>query len=263
MKIRPIIVGMISLGVAVSLYAQEHTIDKIPDGFIPKQRLPNSLKIIHQAPQPGSPRQQLDDAVAAAARKLNTTPRFALAAKDATMRFPEAVNNFACATGKVISKEKTPHLFKLMILSGIDAGLSTYKAKKSYQRIRPFMLNNAPICTPKWQEKLKHNGSYPSGHSARGWAWALILAELLPQRADAILARGRAYGESRIICNVHWYSDVLAGRTIGASAVALMHDNPKFIEGMKAAKEELAKAPAPDAKMCEKEAEILSRFPLF
>ncbi len=42
-----------------------------------------------------------------------------------------------------------------------------------------------------------------------------------------------------------------------------MHDNPKFIEGMKAAKEELANAPAPNAKMCEKETEILSRFPLF
>ena len=44
-----------------------------------------------------------------------------------------------------------------------------------------------------------------------GWAWALILSELAPDRADAILARGLAYGESRAVCGVHYASDVEAG----------------------------------------------------
>jgi len=262
MRIKPLFIAL-SLTLSTGLHANKKEIEKLPDGYIKKEALPDSVRIVPKAPEPGSARQKLDDAIAEAALKLNTTPRFALAAKDATMHFPEAPNSFACAMGKLVSKEKTPRLYHLLKRSGVDAGYATRKAKHTYNRMRPFTLNNAPICTPQWQEELRHNGSYPSGHTSLGWAWALILAELVPERADAILARGRAYGESRIICNVHWYSDVLAGRMMGASAVALMHNNPEFIADMKAAKEELAKSPAPDAKMCEKEAEILSKFPLF
>jgi membrane-associated phospholipid phosphatase len=32
--------------------------------------------------------------------------------------------------------------------------------------------------------------SYPSGHASIGWAWALALAELVPDRANAIFSRG-------------------------------------------------------------------------
>ncbi|OQX50054.1 MAG: phosphatase, partial [Epsilonproteobacteria bacterium 4484_20] len=229
-----------------------------PDGYIKKEALPNSVTIVPEAPLPGSPRQKLDDAIAKEAVKLNRTARFELAARDATMHFPEAPNSFACAMGKMVSKEKTPRLYRLLKRSGVDAGYATRKAKHAYNRMRPFTLNNAPICTPQWEKELRHNGSYPSGHTSLGWAWALILSELLPEKADAVLARGVAYGESRIICNVHWYSDVVAGRMMGASAFALMHDNPEFIADMKAAKAELAAAPAPDAKMCQEEIEALS-----
>jgi len=248
----------LSLTIATGLHAHKKEIEKLPDGYIKKEALPDSVRIVPKAPAPGSPRQKLDDAIAAEALKLNTTPRFKLAAQDATMHFPEAPNSFACAMGKMVSKEKTPRLYHLLKRSGVDAGYATRKAKHTYNRMRPFTLNNAPICTPQWQEELRHNGSYPSGHTSLGWAWALIFAELVPEKADAILARGVAYGESRIICNVHWYSDVLAGRMMGASAVALMHNNPEFIADMKAAKEELANAPAPDPKMCEAEDKALS-----
>jgi membrane-associated phospholipid phosphatase len=39
---------------------------------------------------------------------------------------------------------------------------------------------------------LGKQGSYPSGHSAAGWAWALVLAEVAPVRAEAILERAAA-----------------------------------------------------------------------
>jgi acid phosphatase (class A) len=68
----------------------------------------------------------------------------------------------------------------------------------------------------------------------------LILSEIAPERADPILARGRAYGESRIICNVHWYSDVVAGRFMGAAVVARLHADPAFEAELKAAKAEVA-----------------------
>jgi acid phosphatase (class A) len=258
MQIKPLILTLSLMALTPLLCANDSHIQKLPDGYIKKEALPDSVAIVPKAPAPGSPRQKLDDAIAQAAIKLNTTPRFALAAKDASLHFPEAPNSFACAMGKQFSKEKTPRLIHLLKRAAVDAGYATNKAKITYNRIRPFTLNNAPICTPEQAKALRHNGSYPSGHTALGWAWALILSELVPQRANAILARGRAYGESRIICNVHWYSDVVAGRMMGAAAVALMHNNPEFIADMKAAKAELATAPAPDEKMCREEAEALA-----
>ena len=87
---------------------------------------------------------------------------------------------------------------------------------------------------------LEKDGSYPSGHTAVGWAWALILTEIAPDRTDAILARGRAYGESRNVCNVHWHSDVVQGRLLGASTVARLHAEPAFRADLEEAKAELA-----------------------
>ena len=120
-----------------------------------------------------------------------------------------------------------------------DIGLASYSAKNAYQRERPFMVTDTPVCTPQDEAALREDGSYPSGHTAIGWGWALILTELAPDRAEAILARGRAFGESRNVCNVHWYSDVVAGRLVGAGAVARLHADDEFVKVMGAARTEL------------------------
>jgi len=155
---------------------------------------------------------------------------------------PKAADTFSCALGIPITERNTPHLYMLLRRTLADAGLSTYTAKNHYQRRRPFMVNNAPICTPEEEEKLRKDGSYPSGHTAIGWAWALILTEIAPEQADAILACGRAFGESRVVCNVHWHSDVVAGRFMGAATVARLHADPGFRAEIEAAKRELEAA---------------------
>jgi acid phosphatase (class A) len=123
-----------------------------------------------------------------------------------------------------------------------DAGLAPYAAKNAYQRERPFMVNGEPTCTPDDEEALRKDGSYPSGHTAIGWGWALILSELSPDRAEPILARGRAFGESRNVCNVHWHSDVVAGRLAGAAAVARLHANDEFLAALAAARADIDRA---------------------
>ena len=143
-----------------------------------------------------------------------------------------------------------------------DAGLSTYTAKDHYKRTRPFMASKTPICTPNEQAVIEKDGSYPSGHTAVGWTWALLLTEIAPERTEVILARGLAYGESRNVCNVHWYSDVVQGRVIGASAAARLHAEPEFRADLAAAKSELAAVRAKGAKPtrdCAAEAAALAR----
>ena len=136
--------------------------------------------------------------------------------------------------------------------------------KDQYQRTRPFMVNKEPTCTPDEEAHLTKDGSYPSGHTAIGWAWALILSEVAPDRADAIFARGRAFGESRVICNVHWNSDVVEGRLVGAAAVARLHSDPAFRAEMKAAKAELAAVRSKGLKPtrdCQAESDALVHHP--
>ncbi len=74
--------------------------------------------------------------------------------------------------------------------------------------------------------------SYPSGHSSIGWAWALVLTEVAPDRGDLLLQRGRAFSQSRAICGAHWQSDIEAGRLVGSATVARMHASPVFLAQM-------------------------------
>ena len=175
--------------------------------------------------------------------------------------FPLAADTFSCALGIPITEKDTPHLYLLLRRTLADAGFSTYYAKSHYQRQRPFVVNDEPICTPEEKEFLVTNGSYPSGHTAIGWAWALILSEVAPDRATAILLRGRAYGESRIVCHVHWYSDVVAGRMMGAATVARLHADPGFRADLEKAKSEFAAQRFRGVKPtrdCQAEADALS-----
>jgi len=231
-------------------------------GYLQPEVLPNSLALIPPPPAEGSSALALDEEVSRKNLALRGTPRWDLAAKDAELMFPQAADTFSCVLDAPITEQDTPHLYMLLRRTLADAGLSTYTAKNQYQRTRPFMKNKDPICTPDEEELLKKDGSYPSGHTAIGWAWALILTEIAPDRADAILARGRAFGESRNICNVHWHSDVLEGRFMGSAAVARLHADPAFRAEIEAAKAELAAVRAKGLKPtrdCKAEADALAQ----
>jgi len=136
------------------------------------------------------------------------------------LKFPQAAEAFACALGARITEQETPHLLMLLRRTLVDAGGATYRAKNHYQRPRPFVEFHEGSCTPEQEKRLSKDGSYPSGHSALGWAWGLVLAEIAPERSNALLQRGYAFGQSRGICGVHWQSDIVAGREVAAAAFA-------------------------------------------
>ena len=213
----------------------------ILEGYLSEDDILNSLKLVPPPPQEGSVAYQLDQEIAAKYVAMDDDARKAQATKDAVLSFPEATEAFNIVLDIKISEENTPHLYMILRRTLADAGLSTYAAKNHYQRQRPFMVNNAPTCTPEEEEALRKDGSYPSGHTSIGWAWALILAEVFPDQADAIMERGKAFGISRNVCNVHWHSDVVYGRMMGATAVAMLHANPDFIIDLEAAKKEIIK----------------------
>jgi acid phosphatase (class A) len=208
-------------------------------GYLSEQEFPNSLKLVEPPPEEGSAAYALDQEIATMYVASNDEARKEQAAKDAVLHFPEAMDAFNSILETKITEDTTPNLYMIMRRTLADAGLSTYAAKNYYKRERPFMMNNASICTPEDEEGLRSDGSYPSGHTAIGWAWALILTEVFPTQTDDILIRGKEFGISRNVCNVHWNSDVLAGRMIGAATVAKLHTNEDFMIDLAAAKEEI------------------------
>ena len=209
-------------------------------GYLTKAALPDSLSLVPPPPAPGSAALALDEDVNRNALALRGTPRFAQAAEDANLLFPRAAGTFSCALNAPVTEADTPHLYLLLRRALSDAGASTGRAKNEYKRPRPFLVNKEPSCTPAEEAELGKQGSYPSGHSAAGWTWALVLAELAPDRENEIFARGRAFGQSRVVCNVHWQADVNEGRILGAATVARLHAAPAFRADLEAAKKELA-----------------------
>ena len=210
------------------------------EGYLSKKELPNSIALVPPPPAEGSVAEQLDLEIANQYIALTDEARKEQAAIDAILTFPEATLSFNPVLPIEISDSVTPVLYILMRRSLADAGVSTSAAKHHYNRARPFMVNDQPTCSPEDEEYLRKDGSYPSGHTAIGWAWALILTEVFPDHADAILERGKQYGISRNVCNVHWHSDVLAGRLMGAATVARLHANEQFEIDLAAAKEEVS-----------------------
>jgi acid phosphatase (class A) len=229
-------------------------------GYLQPNELPDSRALLPTPPASGSAAMAADAEAYRTARALRETPRWAQAAKDAELLFPKATEHFSCVLDMPISVEATPHLNMLLRRVRMDSSRATDKAKDYYQRKRPFMETGDDICTPQEQARFKAD-SYPSGHSSIGWAWALVLTEAAPDRADAILARGLAFGQSRAVCGVHWMSDVEAGRIVAAATVARLHSNPVFAAQLAEARKEIAAARAAGSRSrldCAAEASALA-----
>ena len=158
--------------------------------FLERQQLSDSLALLPLPAAEGSAERAADLAIHRATRALRDSPRWALAVTDNNLKFPKAGETFACALGLPISAEAAPHLTILLRRSLLDARLAAYGAKDHYKRQRPFAARQETTCPPQEEAMLRNDGSYPSGHSAVGWAWALVLAELAPDRAVALLQRG-------------------------------------------------------------------------
>ena len=200
----------------------------ILNGYLGAQRLPSSAALLPPPPVEGSAAAMADLEAYQMTRALKGTARWTQAQADNELKFPQAIHSYSCALGIDITEAGTPHLYTLMRRTLTDAGFSTYGAKQMYQRTRPFALLEEESCVPQEEEMLRGDGSYPSGHAALGWAWGLVLAELAPEKADALLQRGYEFAESRMVCGVHWRSDVEAGRVMGAATVAKLHSDPVF-----------------------------------
>ena len=194
--------------------------------------------VIGPPPDPESLRGQADRAIYLETRKEAGSPRWAQAIKDNDLWNGGAVERYSCALGARLGPETTPLTYRMLQRVELDARTVGAPPKDHYNRTRPPLGDDLPICVPR-ADWMKTNASYPSGHAMVGWAWGLIMGELEPAKLGKLVEAGAAIGDSRVICGVHYRSDVEAGRKLGAAMVARLHADPQFLKDLAAAKAEL------------------------
>ena len=227
--------------------------------YLTSQAVPDGLVILPPPPAPGSATAKRDRAVFVATRRLIGSPRWRIATDDAD-NAPLA--RYACAMNMRLTPAAAPALAHLIDRIGTRDTVDPVKAH--YAVRRPYLGTDAPICEPKTAH-LAATGDYPSGHAANGWLEGLVLAELMPAHASQILARARAYGESRAVCGAHSLSAVEAGWMAGAATFAAMQASAGFQRDLELARRELAEsesvATRPDPTRCAAEAAALAPRP--
>lgn len=144
--------------------------------------------------------------------------------------------------GEAFTEARLPRTARVFadVLNGLSPVIGA--AKNANDRRRPMYGDPNVVQCDALDPQVQAQSSFPSGHGAGGWAWALVMAELVPSRADAILQRGRDFGDSRVICGYHFQSDIEAARLLAAGVIARLHADPAFRRDLDAARRELARA---------------------
>jgi hypothetical protein len=104
--------------------------------------------------------------------------------------------------------------------AGGDLNRAIGPAKDRYNRPRPVAED------PHIEPVVKAaNASFPSGTATFAYGTAILLADMVPEKAAAIFARADAYAHNRVVAGVHYPTDLEGGR-ISASVIhnVLLHD---------------------------------------
>jgi acid phosphatase (class A) len=111
-------------------------------------------------------------------------------------------------------------------------------AKDAWKRPRPHLYSDLvkPVVP------LETTGSYPSGHAILGTLMGIELANMLPEKRPAIMARAWEYGHNREVGGIHYPSDIEMGRISGSVIAQTISTNPDFKQEFEAAKAELRAA---------------------
>ena len=234
--------------------------DDDTDGYLDGAAI-DIISILPRPPVPGSAEAAHDREVFRATRRLVGTARYRMATADVEGEPEDMLRDFSCAAGMRLTPRNAPRTLVLMSRAEEDVLRMVDIAKYFYKRRRPYVYDKGQICQPR--RELSDSYDYPSGHAAAGWTWAFILADLLPDRAAAIRARGRAYGESRIVCGAHNASAVEASRIAASAILAVARATRSYQSDFAAARGELnilrKTAARPDAATCQAEAALVAK----
>ena len=112
-------------------------------------------------------------------------------------------------------------------------------AKEKFRRLRPYKIE------PRMEPCISHvqgDLSYPSGHANFGYVMAYVLRDLVPERETRLIARADEFARQRMVCGVHFASDIEAGREGASWLVAMLDGSKEYRKDANAAMAELRAA---------------------
>ena len=197
--------------------------------YIPEDKMPDVVQIVPAPPADPSPGFDYDILRYMWGKQQRRDPeRLAMAVRDAVWSMDTTLAILSEPFGLKISKEGTPAIYELLTRGITTIENIRFRPKAYYFRIRPFAYFKEPSIFPQDDEWLATEGSYPSGHTIRAWACALLMAQINPSAAEAVFARAWQSGESRVISGCHWQSDVDASRPVAGIGYSRLQTSPEF-----------------------------------
>jgi acid phosphatase (class A) len=185
---------------------------------------------------PGSAEDLADRATTDRAFAARSTADFAQAQQE------EKFNafDFSSVIGNGFRADKLPHVAALFKEAEHETKEAVDLSKNHWMRPRP--CPPASDCAMHPEEAAKKSFGYPSGHSSRATVDAILLSQLFPQDADALMQHARDIGWRRVVKGVHTLQDIYAGRQFGQALATDMLASPAMQHDLAAAREELRTA---------------------
>jgi acid phosphatase (class A) len=194
---------------------------------------PDAAALLAPPPLLNSPEQAADMAEVHAVSSAASSTDVAAATSEKGF----TVFNFAEAAGPFLVETNLPKTAAFFEKVQSDAAAITDAGKDFFKRPRPYKID--PTLA---NGKLEKSYSYPSGHSTESMVLALVLADLLPAKHDAIIAHARMIGWHRVEIARHYPTDIYAGRVLAIAIVKQFKKSDAFQKDFDEVKAELAAA---------------------
>lgn len=209
------------------------------EGYLTPDDLSRLAQTIPPPPAVGSTVDLADRAASQAFAPLQGGDRWLLATAHAEIRPPIALQHFDCALSVRLAGQATPALDRMMARLFHDADHVAEAVKARALRPRPVADEPDRQACQRVTEAGRASPSYPSGTSAVATAYAEGFAALAPDRDAAVRHIGHEIGVSRLICAMHYPSDVAAGEAAGRAVFQAASTTPAFAADLEAARTEL------------------------
>jgi len=210
-------------------------------GYLSKNKIIDITSIIGAPPTIDSLKFANDKAISEPVYSINhDSEEYKQATMSSEDSVEELMNSFSESFGQELSIDKTPAIYKILSKLIIDANNSKNMAKIFYKRQRPYVFFDRQPCVLVLEDSDSvENFSYPSGHTTRAWTFALLLTSLKNNNTIALFDKAKSIGRDRVVCGVHWQSDVEASLTVATANFAVLQSVNEYQEDLINARKEV------------------------
>jgi acid phosphatase (class A) len=140
--------------------------------------------------------------------------------------------------GKEFTPENLPLLTALSDRVENEGSAVSHALKGEFNRPRPYQFDHTlhPVC-----ETVTQPNSYPSGHSIVSYLDALVLIRIVPEKSQEIFVRADDFAHNRMVCGVHYPSDLAAGHEVAYVLFGYLMAQPGFQNDLAGARAETRK----------------------